>query len=134
MSQSGYSRKMRRATWLAFLVPTAVALPMAQLLRGVAPGEHFWLVLAGGLAVVATALWASIPWWRRMDDMQKHGQMISWYWGGLGAGLAMLIWLIAALGLQSDQALGALALLMAQTVGFLVFWAVWMWRKRGAGS
>lgn len=134
MSQTNYSRRLRNATWLAFLVPTAIAVPLGYLLRFVAPGEHFWLVLAGGLFVVGTTLWACVPWWRTMDDMQKQGHMISWYWGGMGAGLAMLVWLIAALGIPSPQVQGALALLVAQSVGFLGYWAMWMWRRRGDRS
>jgi hypothetical protein len=134
MSQTKYSRKLRNATWVAFLVPTVVALPMAYLLRGVAPGEHFWLVLAGGLFVVGTALWACVPWWRTMDDMQKQGHMISWYWGGLGGGLVAMIWLIAALGTKSPQGQGALTMFVGQAVGFFGFWAVWAWQRRGEKS
>lgn len=134
MSQTSYSRKMRNATWLAFLVPIIVALPMAFLLRPIAPGEHFWLVLAGGVLVGCTALWASIPWWRTMDDMQRQGHMVSWYWGGLGGGMLALTWLIAALGMNSDQAKGAVLLFGMQALGYLGFWAVWMWRQRGEKS
>jgi len=134
MTRPTYSRRLRNATWLAFLAPLAIVLPMSFLLRTVAPGEQFWLVLGTGLAVLAATLWAGLPWWRAMDDMQKHGQMIAWYWGGIGGGLAMLMWLIAALGLNSDQAQGAVALFGGQAVGFLAFWAVWKWRKRGGDS
>lgn len=134
MSQNNYSRRLRNATWLAFLVPLAVMVPMSLMLRSVAPGEHFWLVLAGGLFVIGTTLWASMPWWRTMDDMQKQGQMLAWYWGGVGCGAAALMWLIAALGVDSDQFKGAMFVLIGQLIGFFAFWAVWMWRKRGEES
>ena len=132
MSRTNYSRRLRKTTLLAFLGPLAFALPGAFLLRNVVPGEHFWPVLIVGLLTVGAAFWACIPWWRTMDDMQKQGQMISWYWGGMAGGIGMLIWLIAALGNLSPQVQGAIAMMAGQVVGFLIFWAVWMWRQRGA--
>lgn len=134
MTATNYSRRLRKATWLAFLAPVALAIPAGMLLRQVAPGEQFWLVLIAGLAVVAATFWACIPWWRTMDDMQRHGHMISWYWGGMAGGLVVLLWLIAALGMPSPQVQGALALFVGQAVGFGLFWAVWMWRRRGEPS
>jgi hypothetical protein len=134
MATTSYARRVRKATWLAFIAPLALALPASYLLRFVAPGEQFWPVLIAGLAVVAATLWACVPWWRAMDDMQKHGQVLSWYWGGMAGGLVMLIWLIAAQGLRSDAAGGAVALFVGRAVGFGLFWAVWMWRRRGTGE
>jgi uncharacterized membrane protein YfcA len=134
MSRTKYSTRVRRATALAFILPIAASLPLGYLLRDVVPGQDFRLVLAVGLLVIVAAFAACIPWWRAMDDMQKQGHMLAWYWGGMAGGLVMLIWLIAALGMHSPQALGALALLMAEFVGFLLFWGGWMWRKRGAGE
>jgi hypothetical protein len=134
MSQPNYSRRLRNATWLAFIGGLALALPAGFLLLHVVPGERFWLVLIGGLLVGGATLWACIPWWRTMDDMQRHGHMISWYWGGMAGGLVVLAWLIAAVGMPSPQVQGALALFVGQAVGFLAFWAVWMWRQRGDKS
>ena len=135
MSQGKYSRRLRNTTLLAFLLPIALALPASYLLRFAVPGADFWPIMIGGLLVVGTTLWAGLPWWRTMDDMQKHGHMISWYWGGIAGGLVALLWLIAAIGLRSPQAQGAVALFAGQSVGFLVFWGIWMWRQqRGAGE
>ncbi len=134
MPQSNYSSRLRRATWLAFGVPIAIAAALSVLLRSVDPGEHFWLVLPALLAGCALALWACVPWWRQLDDMQKLGHMVSWYWGGLAGGIAMLMAVIAAYGLRSEWAAGALVALLGQLVGFLTFWAGWMWRRRGEGS
>jgi len=134
MTKTNYSRKLRRATWLAFLAPAILVLPAAFLLRGVGPGENFWLTLIVGLIVTGAGLWACLPWWRALDDMQKHGHMIAWYWGGIGGGMAMLMWLIAALGVNSEQVQGVMLVMIGNIVGFVVFWAVWMWRKRGADS
>jgi hypothetical protein len=136
MTRTTYSRKLRRVTWLSFLIPTAVGLPLALLFKTAqpGPGEHFWLVLGGIVFVFAVSFAAALPWWRTMDDMQRQGHTISWYWGGLGGGSLMFAWLIAALGGESDTVKGAVAMLLAQIVGFLIFWAVWMWRQRGAGE
>ena len=134
MSQSSYSRRLRKTTWLAFGAPLALALPASILLRQVIPGTHFWPVLIGGLLICGAAFWACVPWLRTMDDMQRHGHMISWYWGGMAGGVIALVWLIAALGIDSDQANGALVLFVGQALGFVLFWAVWMWRQRGAGE
>lgn len=136
MPNTPYSRKLRRVTWLSMLATLAVALPLGLFFRFVQPepGEHFWLVLGGMVLVFAVAFAASIPWWRTMDDMQRHGHMISWYWGGMGGGVIMLAWLVAGTGGDSAVVKGAMALFVAQLVGFLIFWAVWMWRQRGAGE
>lgn len=134
MSQTSYSRRLRKTTLLAFLGPLALALPAGFMLRYVVPGEHFWPVLIVGLMIVAATFLACIPWWRTMDDMQRQGHMISWYWGGMAGGIIVLIGLIAALGVRSDQSQGAVALFMGQAVGFLIYWAVWMWRRRGEKS
>lgn len=134
MHRGNYSSRVRRATALAFILPIAASLPLGYLLRDVVPGEDFWLVLGIGLLAIVATFAACIPWRRAMDDMQRQGHMLAWYWGGMAGGLVMLIWLIAALGTQSPQAMGALALLMAEFVGFLLFWGGWMWRKRGAGE
>jgi hypothetical protein len=136
MNQTNYSSKLRRVTWLSFLLPLAVTVPLALLYKSTqpGPGEHFWLVLGGVLFLFAVTFAAALPWWRMMDDMQRQGHMISWYWGGLGGGTIMLGWLVAGAGGQSDAVKGAIALLAAQCVGFMVFWAVWMWRRRGTGE
>lgn len=133
MSQTSYSRRLRKTMLLAFLLPIAIVLPASYLLY-VVPGDNFWVVLITGLLVIATTFWASVPWWRTMDDMQRQGHMISWYWGGMAGGLVVLVWLGAALGMPSPQVQGALALFVGQAVGFLIFWGVWMWRRRGAGE
>ena len=91
MSQASYSTRLRRATWLAFGAAPVVGLAAAWLLRWVRPGEHFWLVFAGLLLMCAFAMWACVPWWNRLDDMQKQYHTVSWYWGGVAGGSAALM-------------------------------------------
>jgi uncharacterized membrane protein YfcA len=132
MSQSSYRNRMRRATAIAFGVPTVIGAALGLLLRAVSPGEHFWLVFLALLAGCVLAFWACIPWWRRMDDMQKEGHLVSWYWGGIGGGIAVLMAIIAGYGLRSDQATGVLMVLTGQVAGFLLFWLFWARGRRGS--
>jgi len=134
MSQPSYSTRLRRATWLAFGVAPAAGITMAFVLRRVAPGEHFWLVFGGLIAICALAMWACIPWWNRLDDMQRQYHTVSWYWGGLAGGIFALMALIAATGAQSPQSMGGLSVLIGQTIAFLGFWAIWAWRRRGTAE
>jgi len=132
--QSSYRTRLRRATWLAFGIPLVAAAGASVLLRSIAPGDYFWPVLAMLWAVCALALWACVPWWKRLDDMQKQGHMLGWYWGGLGGGILALMWLVAAVGVRGELARGGLIVLMGQLVGFLLFWIVWARRRSGPSS
>ena len=88
MLRENYSARMRRASWLAYGLPVLAGLAGSFIIRNVVPGEHFWPVLAALLGLLAIVLWACVPWWKRMDDMQRHGHMFSWFWGrggGIGS-------------------------------------------------
>ena len=84
------------------------------------------LLIAGGLA-----MWACVPWWNRLDDMQRQGHLVSWYWGGTGGAVVALMALFAAKGVRSEMASGGVIVLLAEAVAFLLFWAVWALRRRG---
>jgi hypothetical protein len=132
--QSSYSSRLRRATWLAFVIPLIGAVGASVVLRSIAPGDYFWPVLAMLWAVCALALWACVPWWKHLDDMQKHGHMVSWYWGGLGGGILALMWLVAAVGVRGELAVGGLIVLLGQLIGFLLFWVGWARGRRGPSA
>ena len=89
-----------------------------------------WLfpLLLGLGAVMMGAGWL---WWRKTDDLQQHGQLVSWYWGGTCGALAMLIWLAVFFGRHSEMSLGAAYLFFAQGTGFVIVWLVWRLRGRG---
>jgi hypothetical protein len=131
MMQTGYSARLRRATWLAFGVAPLVGIGGALLLRRVGPGEYFWLVFPILLTGCGLALLACVPWWKRLDDMQKQGHLVSWYWGGLAGGIASLMALVASRGVRSDLANGGMIVLLSEAVGFVLFWAVWAYARRG---
>src|SRR6476646_5407959 len=118
--QTSYSARLRRATWLAFAGAPVAGIAGAVLLRTVRPGENFWLVFPPLVAGCGLAMWACVPWWNRLDDMRKHGHMVSWYWGGLAGGMVALMALIAGWGAQSGPALGGLAVFLGEAVAFLV--------------
>lgn len=83
------------------------------------------------LVACALAFAGGLPWWRKVDDMQKTGHLVSWYWGGLAGMLAVMMALIAATGLKSELSRGSLFTLLGQAAGYLVFFTLWRYRQRG---
>jgi hypothetical protein len=131
MMQTGYGARLRRATWLAFGAAPLIGIGGALLLRSVGPGEHFWLVFPVLLAGCGLALLACVPWWHRLDDMQKQGHLVSWYWGGTGGGIVALMALVAGSGVRSDLASGGMIVLLGEAAAFLACWAFWAYGRRG---
>ncbi len=86
-------------------------------------------LLLGVCGLVMAAGWL---WWRKTDDLQQQGQLVSWYWGGTFGALVMLIYLAVFFGRHSDLSLGATYMFFAQGAGFVVVWL--MWRLRGRGQ
>lgn len=91
----------------------------------------FWLIYLPLLGVVAFAFAAMTPWWRKLDDLQKAGQLNAWYWGGQIGGIVVLMALVAATGQQSDLSRGALAVFLGEVTGFAIAWLAWRWNSRG---
>lgn len=89
-----------------------------------------WLVLILLLGLTVVAFAAGLPWWRKLDDLQRTGQLSAWYWGGQTGGLTVLLALVAFTG-KSDYSRGALALLVGEFIGFSIFWLFWRLRSRG---
>jgi hypothetical protein len=87
----------------------------------------FPLILAMYVPVLAI-VWL---WWKKTDDLQQQGQLVSWYWGGTSGGLAMLIYVMTFYGRESPITLGVTYMLAAQLAGFVLVWLVWMLRGRG---
>ena len=131
MALQTYRSKMRIAVALAVAAAIAAGFVGGRVARVGEPGEHFWLVYPALLAVCALAFAATIPWWRKLDDMQKHWHLVSWYWGGMAGGLAVMMALVAATGVHSDLSKGSLYTVMGEAVAFLVFFAGWSLRHRG---
>lgn len=84
------------------------------------------LLVVWGLAMVPTWLW-----WKRTDDLQQQGQLISWWWGGLSGTVAILLYLLVVFGRHSELSLGATYLFFSQVTGFIIAWLIWRFRARG---
>ena len=131
MAKASYKNRLRGAIAFACVGTLAIGLLGGRLVRLVEPGQHFWLVFPLLLLVAGAMMLVPMPWWNRLDDLQKQGQLNSWYWGGLAGGLVVLMWIVAATGPDSPVSKGAVALFIGQGAGFLIAYAVWWWRGRG---
>jgi len=131
MTARSYRSKMRLAIWLALAATIGAGLAGGKVARLAQPGENFWFVYPALVAVMALAFASTIPWWRKLDDMQKQGHLVSWYWGGMAGGLAVMLALVAANGVDADLSQGSLHTVLGQAVGFVVAWIIWSVRRRG---
>lgn len=128
---------------LGVLAPVVVA-PFALQASGLHPPLAVRLVIA--VAVVTPALLAMCNYWRNIDEAAREAQKWAWFWGGsIGMGLGILViavafvrpeWLdLVALLPEHATALyglfyGAMAMVAAQMLGFVVAWAYWWAAKR----
>jgi hypothetical protein len=126
----------------AILIAGGAAL-LASLVVGLAGGMFvrsgpsqlpMGLVVAICAALVGAALLASLPWWRRLDDMARDAHLTSWYWGAtFGGGVAMLT--LAALGgVGSPLFLGAILVFGAEVAAYVVCWLAWWALRRPKAS
>ena len=125
-----YEGKLRLATMVGLLGAVAVGLIAGRVARLGAPGENFWLTFPLLLVVGALALLGLLPWWRRVDDVQKSVHLASWYWGGMAGGIVALMGAVAAVGPRGELAKGAGLVLVAQAVCFLLVLAIYRLRLR----
>ena len=127
-----YQRKMMALFLAAFAGAVIVGLVMG-LLPDLGVGElPIWIVYPIYLALAALIFAMMHPWWQRLDDLQRQGQTVSWYWGGLGGALAMAMWLFANDIQHTDFGRGAVVMVFAQVAGYAIAYAIWWLRGRGA--
>lgn len=127
-----YRTKMWLLMALAFGGAAIGGLIMGRFLPASGGVENPALVLPLLLGLGMLILAGAWPWWNKTDDLQKQGQLISWWWGGTAGALAMLIVLITLTGRHSDMSLGAIYIFMAEFAGMVVAYLVWKIRGRGA--
>ena len=132
MRISKHDSKVHSRGLLALGGTVGAGLAGGWILRLGAAAWPAWLVFAALLGVTAVAIAATIPWWRALDPMQKEAQLTSWYWGGIGGAAVVLMALIAAAGVTSDLAKGALYLFVGQGAAFSLYWLAWMLARRGS--
>jgi hypothetical protein len=129
-----YRSKLRISLTLGIVAVIGAGFVVSRIVRLGEPGANFWLVFPALLAISGLALATLHPWWRKLDDMQRTSQLVSWYWGGMAGGLVVLMALVAATGARSDSSQGALYLVLGQAAGFLVFLAGRWLHHRGPAA
>lgn len=102
------------------------------------------LVTLAGLVLVLIAFAAAYLHWKRLDEAAREAHKAAWYWGGsggLGLGGLLIGFLLAQPGRDLTAyalapgdggmfATGAMAVVGAQFVGYVVVWAWWWWSRR----
>ena len=98
------------------------------------------------LGLAAGSLWFCFAYWKRLDEAAREAHKFAWYWGGsLGlAASGLLVGLLARgadaraflwPGFEADATgylmTGALAVVTAQVIGYVLVWAGWwLWKGR----
>ena len=93
------------------------------------------------LALAPLMIFASVIYWRNIDEAAREAHKFAWFWGGSGsillaAPLAMLIGddrLMALAGPHTPSewvAIGVFSLLVIQLTGYVLVWAIWWLRQR----
>ncbi len=85
-------------------------------------------VLLGLVGLLLIPCWL---WWKKTDDLQQQGQLVSWWWGGTFGALFALVCMVVLTGRHSEFSLGATYLFFAECFGMLVVWLAWKFRGRG---
>ena len=99
------------------------------------------LIVACFVVLLAAGAVASVIYWRNIDEAAREAHKFAWFWGGSSAMLLALpapfllgdARLIALLGTRSPAewtAVGMVALIIAQLIGYGLVWAGWWLRQR----
>ncbi len=112
-------------------------------------GSNGLIALVTGLLALGVgigALWFCFIYWKRLDEAAREAHKFAWYWGG-SLGLAVSGVLVGVLsggvdastllwpGFEADASgylmTGAIAVVAAQLVGYVLVWAGWwLWKGR----
>lgn len=125
----------RAKFWLFGGLSLAAVIVVGVLTRQILPigggseQPHFAFPLL--LALSAPVFATNWLWWKRTDDLQQQGQLVSWYWGSTFGGFVLLVYVVTFFGWENGITRGAFYMLVAQIVGFTLLWLVWLLRGRG---
>jgi len=100
-----------------------------------------WARFAILLVVFVIAVGSTWKWWSVLDEVAREAHKFAWYWGGsagmMVAGVVLILvdgeYMAAPHifpGQHSDFVTGALTVMLAQIVGYLIAWAGWWWSRR----
>lgn len=92
-----------------------------------------WLVVLGLAILAAGYCYSGLPWWRRLDHMERDSWLLAWFWGGGFGGSLALLATAALAGIGSDWFRGALLVMGAQALSHILFQVGWR-RVHGAVS
>ncbi|MEM6477346.1 MAG: hypothetical protein AAF687_14420 [Pseudomonadota bacterium] len=111
----------------------AAGITLALIIPSNGPSASPILMFVFGVVVCGLALAAAVPWWNRLDELQRQGHTEGWYWGSMLGALPLLTWLIVSTGRHSDLSLGAIYLMLAQGIGFAIAFAFFRLRRSSLG-
>lgn len=121
---SNRTRKLRIAFGFATLVSLLGTLLAGLIVyhgRDSAPTAVLVVAIA---AILGAAVAAMLPWWRRLDHMQRDSHLTSWYWGGsFGGGFGLLS--LVVIGNGDAMAQGGAVVWIAQMIGYAVAFIGW---------
>lgn len=137
-------RKLSSASLFAIAIGLAFGSALVSQLAPVVDGPAGLLAPAVAVVAVIGSLVAVLLHWKRLDEAAREAHKAAWYWGG-SMGLAVggfgIGYLMASpeadlsryAVVEGDAGLvvaGALSVVAAQMVGYLVVWAWWWWSRR----
>ena len=133
MSKTYSEKQSRRNVLMAtsILVLAAVAIALKAAFRVWSVDDGGWLAVGVIVVGFSAVFLLGSRIWKSLDDMQRQGHAVSWYWGGIG-GLALTACIIAATGLGKSQfALGVATLMVMQLACSMILYASWWLKGRG---
>jgi hypothetical protein len=129
--------RRQKAIWAALgmaVVATLGTGVMAALLFRDGPERlPLSLIILACAVLIGLAVLATVPWWRKLDDMARDAHLTSWYWGAsFGGGGALLV--AAVIDGKGPLFLGAIMVFGSQAVAYVLCWLVWWARHRPRAS
>ncbi|MGB7407851.1 MAG: hypothetical protein WA908_05045 [Pontixanthobacter sp.] len=128
-----YSEKQLRRTVLFAVIPLSVAFLAKIAMRAFDVDDGGWFAFGIALFAFSAFFLFGVPFWKGLDDLQRQGSAVSWYWGSFG-GLAVTACIIAAADLAGSQfMLGVATLIVMQLGCSSILYAAWRFKGRGFG-
>lgn len=129
-----YRTKLLSLAALAFGSAALAGIAIGKLAPASGASDNPAVILPTLLVLASLVIGATWLWWQNTDDVQKQGQLVSWYWGGSAGAVVMLIALLVFTGRDSELIRGAGYLFFAQFAGFALVWSAWKLRGWSAAE